>query len=396
MVAPRILIAGGGTGGHVFPMVAVANALRAEREDTELLFVGTGRGIETRVVPDAGYDLKRLNVLPLRGRGLGGFVRGAARAIAIVPEARRLVRQFAPDVVFSVGGYAAGPVSVAARSCGVPVTLMEPNAVAGFTNRLLRPFICRAYVCFPEAGASFAKRAVRHTGVPLRREFSPAPYSTAKEPMRVLIMGGSQGAAALNEAMPRAVGRAIEAGVKMEVVHQTGRGKDEAVVALYAELGLRDAVHITTFIDDVAEALSEADLVIERSGAGSLAELCSVGRPGLLIPYPHAADDHQRHNAESLVRDGAAVCVLQAEATEERLAEELQRLGPQYGIRREMAEAATRRGRPHAAAEIARDLLALALDGQTASNGLKAGSRSGSAGDDGVVRRCLPTMEVRS
>jgi len=396
MVAPRILIAGGGTGGHVFPMVAVADALRAEREDAELLFVGTGRGIETRVVPEAGYELNRLDVLPLRGRGFGGFVRGAARAMAIVPEARRLVRKFAPDVVFSVGGYAAGPVSVAARSCGVPVTLMEPNAVTGFTNRLLRPFICRAYVCFPEAGASFAKRAVRHTGVPLRRVFSPGPYTTAEEPMRVLIMGGSQGAVALNEAVPRAVCRAIEAGVKMDIVHQTGRGKDEAVVALYAELGLGDAVRITTFIDDVAEALSEADLVIERSGAGSLAELCAVGRPGLLIPYPHAADDHQRHNAESLMRDGAAVCVVQAEATEDRLAEELKRLGQGYEVRRGMAEAATRRGRPHAAAEIARDLLALAADGQTAFHALGADSPSESARDDGGVRRCLPTAEVLS
>lgn len=354
----RVLIAGGGTGGHVFPMIAVGEALARERPDVHVTYVGTGRGIEARVVPGVGGVLERLDVLPLRGRGLGGFVRGALRAVLVMREARRLVERLDPDVVFSVGGYAAGPVTLAAKSCGVPVTLMEPNAVLGFTNRLLSRLVQRAYVCFPETRRGFDPDVVRWTGVPLRKRFEPMPYAP-QGPVRVLVMGGSQGALALNEVLPRAFATLISEGQSLRITHQTGKGKDAQVHGLYGQLDLAEHVRIVTFIDDVAAALGEADLVIERAGAGSLAELCAVGRPGLLVPYPHAADDHQRHNAESLARDGAAVCVVQRDATVERLTDELRGLLGDERRRRRMAERAAGRGRPEAARNIARDLLAL-------------------------------------
>ena len=354
----RVLIAGGGTGGHVFPMIAVGEALAVERPDVTVTYVGTGRGIEARVVPEAGGTLERLDVLPLRGRGVGGFLRGALRALLVMREARALVKRLDPDVVFSVGGYAAGPVTLAAKSCGVPVTLMEPNAVLGFTNRVLSRLVQRAYVCFPETRQGFDADVVRWTGVPLRKRFEPSPYRPQR-PVRVLVMGGSQGALALNEALPKAFAALIGEGQSIVVTHQTGRGKDVQVRELYGELELEPHVNVVTFIDDVAAALRDADLVIERAGAGSLAELCAVGRPGLLVPYPHAADDHQRHNAESLVRDGAAVCVVQSDATVERLADELRGLLGDERRRRRMAERAAGRGRPEAARAIARDLLAL-------------------------------------
>lgn len=354
----RVLIAGGGTGGHVFPMIAVGEALALERPDVSVTYVGTGRGIEARVVPEAGGTLERLDVLPLRGRGVAGFLRGALRAMLVMGEARSLVKRLDPDVVFSVGGYAAGPVTLAAKSCGVPVTLMEPNAVLGFTNRVLARLVRRAYVCFPETRRGFDPDVVRWTGVPLRKRFEPAPYRPER-PVRVLVMGGSQGALALNEALPNAFATLIGEGQSLRITHQTGKGKDAQVDELYHQLDLRDHVRVVTFIDDVYEALCEADVVIERAGAGSLAELCAVGRPALLVPYPHAADDHQRHNAESLARDGAAVCVVQRDATVDRLTDELRGLLGDERRRRRMAERAAGRGRPEAARAIARDLLAL-------------------------------------
>ncbi len=368
-----VLIAGGGTGGHVFPMVAVGAALRVERPDTEVIYVGTGRGIETRVVPEQGGRLELLDVLPLRGRGLGGLLRGAMRAVTVIPQARALVKALAPDVVFSVGGYAAGPVTLAARSCSVPVTLLEPNAVPGFTNRLLKPLVRRAYVAFPEMAEGYDDQRVRWTGVPLRTRFVPAAYQPT-DPVVVLVMGGSQGAKALNEAVPQALASCIRDGLPVAVHHQTGRDKDAEVRARYAELGIADQVDVVVFIDDVAGALARADVVVERAGASSVAELCAVGRPGILIPYPYAADDHQRHNAESLQRAGGAVCVVQRDATPDRLERELRRLIESPELRVEMAAKASRRGRPDAARQIAIDLF------QLASSGAADGSRDASPG----------------
>ncbi|MEM9695762.1 MAG: undecaprenyldiphospho-muramoylpentapeptide beta-N-acetylglucosaminyltransferase [Myxococcota bacterium] len=356
----RILLAGGGTGGHVFPMLAVAEALRERTAgDVELTFIGTAKGIETRVVPAAGERLELLDVAPLRGGGPVGLAKGLFRAVGVLPTALRLVDRLRPDVVFSVGGYAAGPVTLAARIRRIPVTLLEPNSVMGFTNRLLRPLVCRGYVCFPETEASFSPSVGRWTGVPLRGAFTPSPPPENEVP-RVLVMGGSQGALALNETLPRAFRRCHDRGLEFTIRHQAGRDKDDATRALYRELGLE--AHVTPFIDDVAGALAEADLVVERAGAGSLAELCAVGRPGVLIPYPYAADDHQLHNAESLAKGGAARCVVQGEATDERLAEVISDLLEDRGRLAKMAGRAAERGRPDAARVVAEDLLSLAAE----------------------------------
>ncbi|MBI4955803.1 MAG: undecaprenyldiphospho-muramoylpentapeptide beta-N-acetylglucosaminyltransferase, partial [Myxococcales bacterium] len=355
-----VLIAGGGTGGHVFPMLAVGAALRAESPVLPLHFVGTGRGIEARAVPAEGHHLHRLDVLPLRGQGLRGFLRGAVRALGLLPEARALVKKLAPDVVFSVGGYAAGPVVLAAWSLGVPVTLLEPNAVLGFTNRLLLSLVVRVYTAFPEVGPRRGRARVRQLGVPLRRRFEPQPAAVRDGRVRVLVLGGSQGAKALNESVPRALARVAERVPGLEVVHQTGREREAGVRELYAELGLAARAEVRGFIDDVASELGAADLVVGRAGASSTSEICAVGRAALLVPYPFAADDHQRRNAESLARDGAARCVVQSEATVERLAAELGALASDGAARVAMAERARLRGRPEAARAVARDLLGIA------------------------------------
>jgi len=351
-----LLFAGGGTGGHVFPMLAVADAVKALLPSARLVFVGTDKGMETKLVPERGYQLELVKVLPIRGGGLAGALRGIGRAAGSIPDARDIVARVAPRVVFSIGGYAAGPVALAARTLGVPLALMEPNAEAGLANRLIAPFVQRAYIAFPESQRYFKPAITVQTGVPLRAGFEPAPYREPRSGLKVLVIGGSQGAKSLNEAVPRALSHL---GETVQVVHQCGRAHEEAARALYAELGFGSRARIAPFIDDMPAALAAADLVIGRAGAGAVSEICAVGRPSLLVPYPFAGD-HQKLNANSITREGAALWVPSAEATPVRLATELRSLMDQPERLVAMAAAARRLGRPHAAQAIAKDLLSLA------------------------------------
>lgn len=359
--APVIVLAGGGTGGHVFPMIAVADALRAQA-DVRVVYVGTARGIEAKAVPERGDELELLDVAPIKGGGVSGALRGVGKAALVLPRARALVKRLGARAVLSVGGYAAGPVALAAKTTGAKVALLEPNGVLGLTNRWLRPFVRRAYVAFPEVERQFDREVVRRTGVPLRRAFAPSPYVAAPDRFRILVLGGSQGAVALNETVPAAIARAAAELPHLTVVHQCGRARDAKLAAKYAELGLGDRARAVPFIDDVAAALAEADLVIGRAGASSLAELCAVGRASILVPFPFAADDHQRKNAESLAAAGAALCLVQEHATAARITDEIVALGRDPARRTAMADAARARGVPDAASRVANDLLELAND----------------------------------
>jgi UDP-N-acetylglucosamine--N-acetylmuramyl-(pentapeptide) pyrophosphoryl-undecaprenol N-acetylglucosamine transferase len=357
---PTLLIAGGGTGGHVFPAVAVAEALQA-LADVDVVFCGTPRGVEARVVPARGWKLELLDVEPMKGGGPLRAARGAIVAARATVRALGLVRTMRPAAVLSVGGYAAGPVSLAAALLGVPVALMEPNRVAGLANRLLAPFAQRAYVAWEEmaAGKERGSRAAtrRVYGVPLRAGFGPkvyAPRGTA----RVLVLGGSQGAAPLNERMPDAVARLLDV-PGLDVVHQAGRDRDGRVRAAYERAGVQ-RVSVLPFIEDMARALAEADVVVSRAGASAIAELTAVGRAAVLVPFPQAADDHQAKNAEALARAGGAVCLRQEAADAARLAREIGALLRHDAARTAMAAASRACGRPNAAHDIAADLLALA------------------------------------
>lgn len=351
-----LLFAGGGTGGHVFPMLAVADAVRERLPSARLVFVGTDKGMETKLVPERGYELELVKVLPIRGGGLTGALRGIGRAAGSIPDARGIVARIAPQAVFSIGGYAAGPVALAARTLKVPLALMEPNAEAGLANRLIAPFVQRAYIAFPESQRYFPKGITLQTGVPLRQGFEPAPYAAPRGGLKVLVIGGSQGAKSLNEAVPRAL---AQLGDGLRVVHQCGRAHEEAARGLYAELGFGERARVAPFIDDMGQALAEADLVIGRAGANAVAEICAVGRPSLLVPYPFAGD-HQKHNADSIAREGASIWLPSAEATPELIAEKLRALMKDSARLIAMADAARRLGRPHAAQTIAEDLLTLA------------------------------------
>lgn len=388
MTADSLLLAGGGTGGHVFPMIAVADALRELRPDLRLSFVGTKKGLESRLVPARGYELRLVEILPLRGAGVSGAIKGLRCAARATLSERRMLSELRPRAVFSIGGYAAGPVAAAARSLGIPVALMEPNSVIGLANRMIAPFVQRAYTAFPGSERHFSRGSVLRTGVPIRAGFERREYQP-QMPTRVLVLGGSQGAQSLNEALPLAFSRL---GRPIEIVHQCGAAHRESVEALYASTARQLTARVVPFIEDMPAALASADLVVSRSGASALSEICAVGRASLLIPYPYAAGDHQRKNAESLEAAGAAVCLSAHEATPERLISLLNELLAAPQRIADMAEAAAALGRPEAAVAVARDLLQLAgLRESVAYASTPAGSPAPSTDDpvrfDGLSRQ---------
>jgi UDP-N-acetylglucosamine--N-acetylmuramyl-(pentapeptide) pyrophosphoryl-undecaprenol N-acetylglucosamine transferase len=379
---PVVLIAGGGTGGHVFPGLAVADALRS-LADVDVVFCGSPRGMEKDLVPARGYPLELLDVAPMKGGGAKRAVSGALVAARATVQAMSLVKRLRPAAVLSVGGYAAGPVALACVLSRVPLGVLEPNAVMGLANRILAPLAGRVYVTWEESARGARKSAVRTTGVPIRPGFEGAPYAAKRARLRVLVMGGSLGAEALNERLPPALAAVGIDHPELEVLHQTGKGRDAAVRDAYVRLDMTTRARVVPFLDDVAGELAKADLVVARAGAGTVAEIAAVGRASLLVPFPFAADDHQAKNAAALARAGGAVCILQKEATPEVLAAELRRLAGDAELRTRMARAATAVGRPHAAHEVAGDLLHLARiplrSPRPTTNGAGAASAHGGA-----------------
>lgn len=376
---PVVLVCGGGTGGHVFPGLAIAERLRA-LADVEVVFVGTERGMETRLVPEAGYRLELLDVEPMKGGGPARLLRGALIAARATRAADALVARHAPRIVVSVGGYAAGPASLAAVRRRVPLVVVEPNAQLGLANRILAPFAERGYVAWSKTGRHFRSGRSRTFGVPLRRGFSPRPYVAGATP-RLLVVGGSQGAAWLNEHVPSIVSDLRQRHPSLVVLHQSGRDRDVEVRARYEALGVSAHATVVPFLSSLDEELARADVVVARSGAGLVAEITAVGRAAVFVPFPRATDDHQAKNALALVEEGAAACVRQEEGPS-ALADAVSRLLDDGRLREAMAAAARSHGKPHAADEIARDLLVIARIASTprSTNGASGRERLHSHG----------------
>ncbi len=358
----RIMVAGGGTGGHLFPGLAVVEELRRRVPGLEVKFLGTARGIEARILPGRGESLELLEVSPLKGQGAGARIKSFARIPTAMVGASSLIRDFDPDLVLGVGGYASGPVLLAAALGGRPTALLEQNAHVGMTNRILARFVDRAYVTFAETEAVFGQSKSRLTGNPVRQEFVEQARLALADPegfesraRSVLVLGGSQGARKLNEELPRAFARAGVAARGIEVVHQTGEAMRDEVEATYRELGIR--ARVVTFIDEIARAYANAALVVARAGATTLAELCAIGRPSILIPFPYAADDHQTTNAKSLEGQGASICVPETDLEAESFGALVAGLLDDPDGRRRMSGAARAHGRPDAAAAIVDDML---------------------------------------
>lgn len=339
-----MIVAGGGTGGHLFPGLAVADALRRRRR-CRVTFVGSSRGIETRVVPRRGYSLRTLPVRALRGQGPVALAGSVLRLPASLLAARRMLGEIRPDLLIGVGGYASAPAVVAGWSRRTPTVLLEQNAHPGVTNRVLARFADRICVSFAESAGYFPAERTILTGNPVRPPVGEARQRRAG--FSVLIFGGSAGAHRLNEVGVEAMALAAREGAPPHVVHQTGEADLEWVRRRYREEGLE--ADVRPFIDDMAAAYEAADLIVCRAGATTLAEITALGKAALLVPYPYAADDHQRKNAESLVAGGAALMILDRDLSPPRLAEAVVRLRVEPERLAAMARAARALGRPEAA-----------------------------------------------
>ena len=360
-MALSVLIAGGGTGGHLYPGIAVARALLARVPDAQVTFVGTATGIESRVVPREGFTLDVIRSAGLKGKSLSSLARGLALLPASALDAWQVITRRRPSVVIGVGGYSSGPVVALAAVRGIPTLLMEQNAVPGLTNRLLSSLVSAAAVTYDESLALFGRKAFV-AGNPVRPEFfgeeAYAEHSSPPGAARVLVFGGSQGAHAINVAMVEAAPRLAAAAPAVAITHQSGERDLEMVRDGYRRAGLEARVEPFLFAMD--REMKAADLVVCRSGATTLAELTAAARPSILIPFPGATDDHQRRNAEALAKVGAAKMVDQRELTGERLATEILALGANEAERRRMGQAAARLARPDAARVIVDRILELA------------------------------------
>ena len=360
----RLLVAGGGTGGHLFPGIAIAEEI-TRRGGGEVLFVGTSRGIETRAVPAAGYALETLEVSGLKRMGFAGTLRGLGRLPLAMVRSFAILRRFRPDVVVGVGGYASGPMVLAAALCRYPTAIQEQNSVPGITNRALGKLVSVIFIAFADAARFFPARKLARLGNPVRGKIVAALESAghaaaAAETLRILVVGGSQGARAVSELVVGAAPLLAREGISFSIVHQTGTADLDRMTERYRALGLDGRVTVKAFIDDMAAAYGAADLVIARAGALTLAELAIAGKAAILVPLPTAADDHQSKNAACFAESGAALLLDQRKASAADLAAVVKKLASDRDQRAAMSSAMRALARPRAAADIADRLEALA------------------------------------
>jgi UDP-N-acetylglucosamine--N-acetylmuramyl-(pentapeptide) pyrophosphoryl-undecaprenol N-acetylglucosamine transferase len=348
----RVMIAAGGTGGHIYPGIAVAKEIMRRHPDAEVKFVGTARGLENKLVPNAGFELSLIDSTGLKNVGIAARVRGLLVLPKSLRQARALLKEFRPNVAIGAGGYVSGPVLLTASLLKLPTLVMESNALPGWTNRVLARFIDKAAVSFEAALPFFRGKGVV-TGNPVRREFFEIEQKQ-RDPaqLSILIFGGSQGAHAINEAMVEALPLLGEVKARLRVTHQTGEADYEQIAAGYAKSGWSEQASVRKYIDDMVAAFSDADLIICRAGATTTAELIAAGKASLMIPFPFAADDHQRKNAEAMEAAGAGKMILQQGLSPKRLAGEIEMLVREPGKVTAMEHVVRAMGRGDAAAKV--------------------------------------------
>ena len=365
--AKTILFAGGGTGGHLFPGIALAEEFCRQQPDFEIVFAGTRRGIEARIIPELGYPLVFLEVHGLVGvagrqrlKALLSFPKAVIQALII------LVR-YRPALVIGLGGYASAPVLLAAMVAGLPWVLQEQNAFPGLVNRVLAPFADAVFVAFAKAQEHLRSRKVYNFGNPLRARLQrsgklgiSAKKRIEKKEFNVLIVGGSQGASVLNRVVPSALSKLVERYPELKVVHQSGSRDFVEVVKAYA--AWKERVEVAEFINDIEAYYQNADLLICRAGALTLAELGELGKPAILVPFPHAAHDHQTFNARAFTNSGAAWLRIESEFESQSLADDVESLMNDPQTLTKMAEAALKLARPEARERIVDHCLKLMAD----------------------------------
>jgi len=354
----RCVIAGGGTGGHLFPGIAIAEAFIEREAGNEVLFIGTERGIEMRVLAGGKFPLRTIRAMPLKGRSLLGKIKAVGPVPLAVSEALSILNDFRPQMVLGMGGYSSGPTLLAAYLLGIRRAIHEQNMVPGMTNRILKGFSQRIFVSFEETKGYFPEHKTRVTGNPIRKEFLSCLTNRKKgDRFTILIFGGSAGAHRINEAMMEALNFIGEIRSVLRFIHQTGREDHEFVSRGYREKGM-DAV-VKPFFDDMVSQYEAADLVLCRAGASTIAELAVCGKGSILIPYPFAAHQHQLVNAERLVELGACRMIQDRDLTGSSLAQAILHLHSHPEELRTMEEAIRKVARPRAAQEIVEHCYAL-------------------------------------
>ena len=351
----RCVIAGGGTGGHLFPGIAIAEAFAEREKGNEVLFIGTERGIEAKVLPGGKFPLRTIMAKPIQGRSLLEKVKAISSLPMAVSEASSILREFQPQLVLGVGGYASGPTLLAAFLMGIRRAIQEQNVMPGMTNRVLKWFSQRIFVSFEEAKKYFPEKKTIVTGNPIRKEFFASVNKEKgerkkKDRLTLLIFGGSAGAHRINRAMIEALDRLEGIKSSLKIIHQTGKEDFDAVSKACREKGF-DAM-VKPFFEDMATWYQLSDLVICRSGASTVAELAACGKAALLIPYPYAAHHHQFINAKKLVDQGAAKMILDRELSGEIIAQTIFHLYRHPQERAGMEKSIRKLGRPRAAEEI--------------------------------------------
>ncbi|HLK68200.1 MAG TPA: undecaprenyldiphospho-muramoylpentapeptide beta-N-acetylglucosaminyltransferase [Bryobacteraceae bacterium] len=340
---PCFLFAGGGTGGHVIPALAVARELRARGRG--VVFVGTERGLEGKLVPAEGFELKKIEIGGLNRVGMRQKLATIVQLPLTTLRCGDLVSQC--SAVFSMGGYVAGPPVLAALVRNVPVVVMEPNAVPGFTNRIIASSVSRALISFPETAAFFRSGKTEVTGLPVRNEFFEIPPKPRGDVLSILVTGGSQGSRTLNRASVESWPLFQKAGLRVRILHQSGRAPIDARNQDLDRFGLEG--EIVEFIKDMPAAFAAADLIVSRSGAGAVSELAAAGKPSILVPFPFAADDHQTRNAEAMERAGAAKLIRDSQMNGQALVDAVMQLAATSGTLERMGEAARQFAHPGAA-----------------------------------------------
>lgn len=356
-----VIVTGGGTGGHLFPGIAVAKEFLARDPETRILFVGTGKAVETSVLAREGFSHQVIAASGFKGMGLFGKLSALTALPRGVIGAWGILGTFSPDLVLGVGSYSAGPVAAAAWLKGIPVVLHEQNAIPGLTNRMLSRIARRIYVSLPESADFFPLEKVRIMGNPVRPELILASgrageNTPGERPFTILVAGGSQGARAINRNVIEALA-GIERSESIAFIHQTGTQDETSTREAYHRHGIR--AEVGAFFADMGKKYLEADLVICRAGATTIAELACMGKPALLIPYPYAADNHQEHNAAGLVKAGAAEMIREIDLTPEWLLERIRFYRETPGRLIEMSKKAVALGKPEAATSIVNDCLGL-------------------------------------
>jgi UDP-N-acetylglucosamine--N-acetylmuramyl-(pentapeptide) pyrophosphoryl-undecaprenol N-acetylglucosamine transferase len=347
----KLMIAGGGTGGHVYPGISLAREWLKRGPDYRVSFVGTKEGLEARVLPREGFDLHTIKVGRLKGQGAGSKLLTLLGLPASLVQSRRIIKKLKPDIAIGVGGYVSGPVILAAWLCRIPVFIQEQNSIPGMTNKLLSRYARLIFTSFPEAESFFKKAKVRYYGNPVREEIAELkPEKSEDERLMMLVFGGSQGAARINAAVIDALPHLEDIRGRLYVVHQTGEKDRETMEKAYAEAGFEAEVH--AFIYDMPDFYRRAGFVVCRAGATSIAELLCAGLPAIYIPFPYAADNHQEKNALSLVERDAAMMIVEKDLSGEALAEMIRELVTSEEKRAELKMKARQLARPDAAADI--------------------------------------------